>query len=187
MKLTNIVKNLLIINIIAFALTAIIGDSIFLNFAAWSPLSANFGVYQMITYMFLHGGPTHIIFNMLGLIVFGPTCERYLGSVNFLNFYLISGVISALAHFIMNIHSEIPLVGASGAIYGVLFLFIMSNPSENLYLFFIPIGIKAKYLGTAILAYEIVSGFVSHDNVAHFGHVGGALAGISMFFISREK
>ncbi len=73
MKLTNIVKNLLIINIIAFALTAIIRDSIFLNFAAWSPLSANFGVYQMITYMFLHGGPTHIIFNMLGLIVFGPT------------------------------------------------------------------------------------------------------------------
>ncbi len=79
------------------------------------------------------------------------------------------------------------LVLSTNAIYGVLFLFIMSNPRENLYLFFIPIGIKAKYFGSAILAYEIVSGFVSHDNVAHFGHVGGALAGIFMFFIYRRK
>jgi len=82
---------------------------------------------------------------------------------------------------------DVPMVGASGAVWGIIVLFTLLNPNQKMYLFLIPIGIKAKYLVAVIFAYEMYSGFSGGGNVAHFGHVGGALVGAIIFFLHKFK
>ena len=181
---TPIIKKIFWANILAFIFTLLFSDFTILNFALWS--GEEFRPWQFITHQFLHGGFMHIIFNMLALISIGPSCEEFLGERKFPYFYLICGFGAALLHMSL-INSNVPMVGASGALFGLLTLFSLINPNDKLYLFFIPIGIKAKYLVTGLIILEIFLGIYSKgDGVGHWAHVGGALTGLLLFFVNKN-
>lgn len=144
-----------------------------------------FMLHQLITHQFLHGGILHLAFNMFALISIGPQVEDHLGQKRFIIFYLLCGLGAAFLHMFM-IKSSIPMVGASGAIYGVLLMFAILSPEQKLYFFGI-LGMKAKYLVSILFAIEIVCGFLlKGDGVGHFAHVGGGLTGILLYFINKK-
>lgn len=216
-----VVKNLLIINIICF-----IGANLFnletanRMFGVYYPDSPFFRIWQVISYMFMHGGFTHIFFNMFALFMFGPVLEQIMGSKRFLNFYLITGLGALVLQFAVqavevyqiagtvnpgkwleynmlentvrsnhpNLNQDsfyrllsiynIPMVGASGAIYGLLAAFGLLFPNTSLYLMFIPYPVKAKYFIPILIGIDLVLGVTrAGTSVAHFAHVGGALFG----------
>ena len=216
-----VVKNLLIINILCFL------PSLFYsrNFAdpGFDPVATNFGVYyfasplfkpwQLVTYMFLHGGWAHIIFNMFALYSFGTAIEYTMGSKRFFNFYFICGFGAIALQMLVQaieVHGvtgsitlanpqldasylqygqaaaaklygtyHVPMVGASGAIFGLLIAFGMIYPNAELMIMFIPVPVKAKYIIPVYVLLELslrVAQF-SGDSVAHFAHLGGAIIG----------
>jgi membrane associated rhomboid family serine protease len=212
-----VVKNLLIINIICFIPFVILseaayGNQIIEHFGVFYFNSALFRPWQIITYMFLHGGWAHIFFNMFALFSFGPIVEYSIGSKKFFNFYFICGIgaiafqmlvqafeVHAITGGITISHPELeasfvqfgehaqklfdiyntPVVGASGAIFGLLIAFGMLYPNMELMIMFIPVPIKAKYIIPVYVLVELSLGIgqFGGDNVAHFAHLGGALLG----------
>ena len=187
---TPLIKRIFYINVAAFILTLILASiniSVFHYFAQWSYKGDNFYPWQLITHQFLHGGFIHIIFNMLALLSIGPHVEKYLGENKFLPFYLICGVGSAMLHMTLTSNLNIPMVGASGAIFGLLACFSIIHPNEKVYAFFIPVGIKAKYLIGALIMLEIILGLLSKsDGIGHWAHVGGALTGILLYLFNKK-
>jgi membrane associated rhomboid family serine protease len=188
---TKAVKTILFINLIAFLITIIFPGFIFLNFAMYNPsVSSNFTLWQLISYQFLHVGLSHILFNMLALLTFGPEIEEIYGQKKFYIYYLICGVSSALLHCLMT-KSGSPLVGASGSVFGILAMWGLYFPNRKINLFFIPIDIKVKYLVSILIISEVIMGFItlffSSDKVSHFGHIGGALAGLVIFLATKSK
>ena len=145
-------------------------------FALW-PLGAGFAFWQLFSYMFIHAGFTHILFNMLALWMFGMELEHVMGSKKFLIFYLLCGLGGGIANLVIApmFTSVGPTVGASGAVYGVLLAFGMLFPERPIYIYFL-LPIKAKYFVVMYMAFEIFS-IGSMDGVAHFAHLGGALVG----------
>ena len=142
-----IVKKLFYANIIMFILT-LIGQNILglpvMNYMALFPIdSPNFSFYQFITSMFMHAGLAHLFFNMLALISFGPDVENQLGEKKFLLFYLIMGLGASIAQLSL---SHGAMIGASGAIFGLLVYFTLYNPEAKLSLFLLPIFVKAKHM-----------------------------------------
>ncbi len=143
-------------------------------------------LWQLITYMFLHGSLLHLLFNLFTLWMFGSDVERSLGEKRFLGFYLITGICAALFHLFFNAQSTNPVLGASGAIYGVLVAFALLYPEREitLLLFFIlPVHLKAKYLAAIFMAISLIAGIQSQitgaaEGVAHLAHLGGGLAGL---------
>ena len=124
------VKNLLIVNIIVFLGTEFIGDPMYQWFALFPVNSPLFRWWQPITHMFMHGSFAHIFFNMWSLIVFGPVLERMWGSKKFLLYYFVCGLGAAICHELVLYYFQpgmlnVPTVGASGAIYGLLLGFGM--------------------------------------------------------------
>jgi membrane associated rhomboid family serine protease len=177
-KIPTITKNILIINAIAFLATSVLDkDWIISTFGLYSVYSPNFHYVQFLTHMFLHGGFFHIFLNMIVFMSFAPYCELKLGPKKFLAFYLISGFIGAMLNMI-TVSPDGLLIGASGAVFGVLFLYVLNNLEENLYLYLI-FPMKAKYVALIILFWEIYAGFFQNDNIAHFAHIGGAFVGIT--------
>ncbi len=215
-----VVKNLLIINIICFVGSALIFPGANRLFGVYYPDSPFFKIWQIITYMFMHGGFTHIFFNMFALFMFGPVLEQVLGSKRFLNYYLITGLGAlvlqfgvqavevyqvagtALAHdwlrfdlvagMVQGNHPDLtqesfeklvsvyntPMVGASGAIYGLLIAFGYLFPNTPLMLIFLPVPIKAKYFIPVMILIELFLGVSrTGSSIAHFAHIGGALFG----------
>ena len=144
-----------------------------------------FRVWQPFTYMFMHGGWEHIIFNMFTLWMFGRFIEMDLGSRRFLTYYLVcgvgAGVIQMLACWATGAPLNVPTVGASGAIYGLLLAFAMLPPNDIIRPLIPPIPMKAKWAVLVFCAIELFLGIrgeiFSADNVAHFAHLGGALFG----------
>lgn len=183
----GVVRHLIIINVLAFlASNILLGDMTrdrlgMMEFAAWPPSSGLFQPYQTLTFMFLHGGFWHLAFNMLMLWMFGSAVEMVWGPKRFLFFYLFCGVGSLVYHFFIQSYLQEqngPLLGASGAIYGVLIAFAYLFPDRELQLIFPPIAIKAKYLALGLLALDIFRGFGgSQSQTAHFAHAGGAFFG----------
>ena len=130
--------------------------------------------WTLVTYMFLHGGFTHILFNMLMLFFFGPRLEERLGSRTFIWFYLACGVGGALLSFMTPFSA---IVGASGAIYGVVIGFARYWPREDIYIWGI-LPIQARMLAIFMVALSLFAGFTgAQDGIAHFAHLGGLLAG----------
>lgn len=181
--------------------------------------SPNFKIWQPITYMFMHGNITHIFFNMFALYSFGSILEAHWGGKRFINFYLITGLgalalqwgvqafevyqltgssIHDLATLTVQNESDLrtlqqiyfgPMVGASGAIFGLLVAFAMLYPNLEMYIMFIPVPVKAKYIIPVYIVIELSLGVakIQGDSVAHFAHLGGALIGFILVKIWRNK
>ncbi|MFB6306497.1 MAG: rhomboid family intramembrane serine protease [Flavobacteriales bacterium] len=182
------------------------------NFALFYFDSPHFEPYQIVTHMFMHGGLGHIFFNMFALVMFGTVLEKVWGPKRFLKFYLITGLGAVLLHQgmqaydvfqatgsitvdnpgrqVMSFNSmdtvsmtyNVPTLGASGAIFGLLVGFGVLFPNTELMLIFLPIPIKAKYFIPFLILIELYLGIqkFSWDNMAHFAHLGGALFGYIM-------
>jgi len=156
----------------------------------------------LLTSLFLHGGLIHLIGNMLYLWIFGNNIEDALGHVPFVLFYLLCGVAASLTHIILNISSDVPVMGASGAISGVLGAYLVLYPRARVLaavpiLFFIRIvRVPAAFLLIVWIALQVVSGLPSlltdaggGTGVAWFAHIGGFLAGIVLLplFLLRRR
>lgn len=177
-RLTPVVRNLIIITVIVFIFQLITKDVLTQFLALYNQESGYFRPYQLFTYMFAHGGFTHIFFNMLSLAFMGPILESFWGQKKFLLFYLITGIGAAL--FSMGIDLIMgggagSMLGASGAIYGLLMAFGMIFPNMEVQLLIPPIPIKAKYL--VFLLGGLTFLMDRSGSVAHFAHLGGVVVG----------
>ena len=176
-----VVKNLIIINVLVYMATALlpVGNEIIRFCALWFGASpfGEFHSYQFVTYMFLHASVEHIFFNM-----FGRTLEYELGSKRFLIYYMVCGVGAALiqlATAYLTGEMPIQLVGASGAVMGLLLAFGVMHPNAVIMLLIPPIPMKAKWFVVIYGVIELFLGWTGFGgNVAHFAHVGGMLWGL---------
>tara|TARA_Y100000589_G_scaffold312072_1_gene332031 strand:+ start:880 stop:1506 length:627 start_codon:yes stop_codon:yes gene_type:complete len=190
-RMTPVVKNLVIINVLVFlAQSAMPGLEPLLM--GHYPLGANFEPWQVITHMFMHGSFTHIFFNMFALVVFGSALERAWGSKRFLQYYMLCGIgaffmyEATVGYEVFQLIDQISydgiagrVVGASGCVYGLLLGFGMLFPNTELILLFPPIPIKAKYF---VIIYGLIELSLAMsnspgDNVAHVAHLGGMVFG----------
>jgi membrane associated rhomboid family serine protease len=200
-----VVQNLLIANVVMWLVTwmamqmsaggPLVGvlNSLML-FPAESPM---FRPWQPFTYMFMHGGWDPVIFNMFTLWMFGRFIEMDMGSRRFLIYYLICGVGAGLIQLavgaITGAPLNVPTVGASGAIYGLLLAFAMLHPNDIIMPLIPPIPMKAKWAVLVFCGIELFLGIrgsiFSADNVAHFAHLGGALFGFLLlwWWLRRRK
>lgn len=197
--LPPITRALLIANVAVFLLQMVLGDSstfaLTQHFALWpwgddisgqiadgSVIVAGFRPWQIVTYAFMHGSITHLLFNMLALFMFGGTIERTFGRNEYLLYYFVCLVVAALAQLLV-VHfftpdKMFPTVGASGAIFGLLLAFGMMYPHEKVMLMFLPIPMPAWLFVTAYAVIELFLGVTgTQAGVAHFAHLGGMLGG----------
>jgi membrane associated rhomboid family serine protease len=212
-RIPTVTKYLLIINIAFFVLQNMF-PAIDQNLALHFFKSPDFQPYQIITHMFMHGSFTHLLFNMYALFMFGQAIEMRLGDKKFLTYYVLTGFGAVILHTAVqylemsDIMTELEkaftsnqinfskyttyynrifprMVGASGALFGILAAYAFFYPNQEMYIMFVPVPIKSKYLLGAYAAYELYRGVqnASGDNIAHFAHLGGALFG---FIILRE-
>ena len=135
--------------------------------------------WTIVTYMFLHGGFTHILFNMLGLYFFGPRVEQRIGSERFFVLYMISGITGALLSFYSPM---VAIVGASGAVYGVMLAFARFWPRDQIFIWGI-IPVEVRWL---VLIYTVVSLMGWGSGIAHFAHLGGFL-GAFLYLLWLER
>lgn len=173
------VKHLLIINGLCFLAlnTPQIGELLFQFGALWPIGSGRFEVWQLVSYMFLHAGFSHIFFNLFALWMFGQSIENYWGTQRFTVYYFLTGIGAALLHMLVG-GGGAPTLGASGAVYGILLAFGMMFPERRIMLLFPPIPLKAKYFVAIFGAIELISGFMrTNSGVAHFAHLGGMIVG----------
>ena len=256
-QLTPAAKNILIINGIIFILSDFVGlrSYIIESFGMRYFHSENFQPYQILTYMWVHGGFGHLFSNMFSVLIFAPILERVWGSKKFLIYYLATGIGAgilysginyyenysfevkvksyeqnpspesfrklvlnnsseyynqlydfidsyeqnpsnsndnlsiAYANDLLKVKSDIPMVGASGAVFGILLAFAMLFPNMELMLLFFPIPVKAKYVVLVYGIYELWSEInrMPGDNVAHFAHLGGMLIGYLILKYWKRK
>lgn len=196
------VRVLLILNVVAYILDTLLevafGIQLKALFAYFYVGSPYFQIWQPFTYMFMHGGFMHLFFNMFALWMFGRIMEQVWGSKKFLLYYLVCGLgavaVYTLAQTMGLISTRGCMLGASGAIYGVLLAFGMTFPNERLFIIPIPVPIKAKYLIGAYVLIELFEGFnasgnsvAASDGVAHFAHLGGMLVGLLLILYWRRR
>ena len=256
-QLTPAAKNILIINGIIFILSDFVGlrSYIIESFGMRYFHSENFQPYQILTYMWVHGGFGHLFSNMFSVLIFAPILEKVWGSKKFLIYYLATGIGAgilysginyyenysfevkvksyeqnpspesfrklvlnnsseyynqlydfidsyeqnpsnsndnlsiAYANDLLKVKSDVPMVGASGAVFGILLAFAMLFPNMELMLLFLPIPVKAKYLVLVYGIYELWSEInrMPGDNVAHFAHLGGMLIGYLILKYWKRK
>ena len=150
-------------------------------------------VHTLFTHMFVHGNFFHILINMLIFLSFAPQCEQKMGRLRFLSFYSLSGVLASIFYFLFNRASEIPVVGASGAIFGVLAAFIAFFPDKDVHLCvgFTPhkipaiVGITLIFLIETVFA--MISTLIRYSNVAHLAHIGGFLGGLILLALMYPR
>ena len=182
-NIPTITKNLLIINILVY-LATIVMELRGVDIAFYGGLhyygSPFFHLYQFITYQFLHGSFQHLFFNMFALWMFGCVIERVWGPKKFLFYYLVCGIGAGLSQELvqMLMGSYSLTIGASGAVYGILLAFGMTFPNERIFIFPLPVPIKAKWFVCIYAGIELFSALGSAgDGVAHMAHLGGMLFG----------
>jgi membrane associated rhomboid family serine protease len=212
-RITPIVKQLLIANVAIFVLSQLAQQFFYSNFAFFNPIlpnseqlmNPNFKPWQVLTYMFMHGSVGHLFSNMFGLFIFGSTLESFMGSKKFLMYYIITGIGAAVLNSMLNTYemsqllsdsqpywrqAMTPMVGASGAIFGILVAFGVLFPNVELMLLFFPVPIKAKYFVILYGLYELYAGTAGiQQGVAHFAHIGGLITGLVLlkFFGFDER
>lgn len=214
-NLPTVTKNLLIINLLCFLGTIVarrygidVENMLGLHFF----LASDFNLAQFFTYMFMHANFSHIFFNMFAVWMFGRVLEQVWGPKRFLTYYMVCGIGAGLIQelvqfteyfFIWSNYdsvntglSVIPMseflnslttVGASGAVYGVLLAFGMLFPNSPMFVFPIPVPIKAKYFVIGYAVIELFLGLGGSDGVAHFAHLGGMLFGLILILYWKKK
>ena len=194
-----VVMNLMIANVVLWLAVVLLPRAIGDGMTAWLALfpvgSPWFHAWQPVTYMFMHGSWEHIIFNMFTLWMFGRFIEYDLGSKRFLLYYMVCGVGAGLIQILVcrltGTPLNVPTVGASGAIYGLLLAFGMLHPNDIIMPLIPPIPMKAKWAVLVFCAIELLLGIrgslFSADNVAHFAHLGGALFGFLMILWWKKQ
>jgi membrane associated rhomboid family serine protease len=190
-NLPPVTKALLIANALVFLLQQALGDVAFAPFMLW-PLGSSdpsvpgvgFGAWQLLTYGFLHGGWSHILFNMLALFMFGAPLEYTWGQKRYLSYYVVCMVGAGLcqlavgAWMMANGSGGYPTIGASGAIFGLLLAYGMLFPNQRVMLLIPPIPMKARTLVIVYGLFELFVGFTGlQPGIAHFAHLGGMLFG----------
>jgi membrane associated rhomboid family serine protease len=192
LRFTPVVKNLIIINTVIFLLQVIFpGLHVTEYLSLWNIRTEFFKPYQLFTYMFVHSpaGFGHIFFNMLTLFFIGPILENFWGPKRFLMFYIIcgigAGVFNVLIDLFFGAGTFSIMLGASGAIYGVLMGFGMLFPNMEIMLLIPPIPIKAKYL--VFLLGGITFLLDRSGSVAHFAHLGGVIVAFILIRIWGTK
>lgn len=256
-NITPVVQNLLLINILVFVLASFVFPVLDEWFALYNIQSAYFKPFQFLTYMFMHADFWHLFSNMLGLLVFGPLLEQFLGPKKLFTLWMVCGVGAGVLYTgyslyeyknmeekvlafegnpdpeyfnklvlenrsffspevfdfvdqysrnpqdpmfieraektleaILKLHANAPMVGASGALFGVLIAFGMLFPNTQLFLLFPPMPVKAKYLVGAYALYTVYNVLLnsSTDNVAHFAHLSGLVIGaVLVYYWKKDK
>ncbi len=177
-----VVQKLIIINVIMFLATSASPRLVF--YLGLLPFAVTYGhwYWQFLTYMFLHGGFFHILFNMYALLLFGSEVEGAMGSKSFLRFYMTCGIGAGIITYLFGINVRIPTIGASGAIFGILVAYGMMFPNRVILAFFI-IPMKAWqfviFFGLIELFASVSSavGRTSGGGIAHNAHLGGLAIG----------
>ncbi|HMM03211.1 MAG: rhomboid family intramembrane serine protease [Prevotella sp.] len=228
-----VTRNLLIINVLAYFATVMLKDVVNLNnyLSLHYVTSSLFMPHQIITYMFMHGGISHLFFNMFAVFMFGRVLETVWGPKKFFVYYIITGIGAAALQMIVtyfrlqSLEATLPaevistvynegaaiiaqglnytnplygdlngllngaMLGASGAVFGILVAFGMLFPNAELMLLFPPIPIKAKWFVIGYGVIELSLGVVDRvgDNVAHFAHLGGLITGLIILLYWRKK
>ena len=198
--ITDVVKNLIIINVVVFIVVQLIPEQYSNLLALYPPtVSEYFRPHQLVTHMFIHANITHLLFNMLGLFFLGPIVEQSIGPKKFLTLYFISGIGAMLTHIAVAyapyllgggepLYNMFPVVGASGAVYGVVIGMAYLYPNMRLMLLFPPIPIRAKYMALALIVLGLFLGVTGRQaGVAHFAHLGGALFGFLTLFYWKKR
>lgn len=235
-SLPDIVKQLIIINVLFFLGSMSLGNAAYDLLALHYPQNPKFAPWQVVTHMFMHGSINHILFNMFGLWMFGGTLAQMWGRNKFLFFYLSTGLGAAALQLGINYFQistvveqlveagysatvltetlqsgqyntawsnvisqaelsqlltsfNMSMVGASGALYGILVAFAFLFPNTELMIIFLPIPIKAKYFVPILLASDLFFGFSSYSlgPIAHFAHLGGAVTGFIMMWYWKKQ
>ncbi len=217
-RIPKITKYLLAINIVAYFVTALLARAMDLNglFGLHFFMAPDFHIFQLFTYMFMHGGFAHLFFNMFALWMFGCVVEDVWGGKRFIFYYILCGVGAGLfqemaqfGEFLMVCSDQIPdfqfsdiaiiaensadtlnrwtTVGASGAIYAILLAFGMLFPEQRIFIFPLPIPIKAKWFVMIYAAIELFSALgTASDGVAHVAHLGGMVFGYALIRYWRK-
>src|SRR6266702_5563748 len=178
--MTPWVRRLFVANLVVFLFQmTIFVDPRFLATFGFVPLRALAQPWTFVTYMFLHGGPLHLAFNLLALFVFGPDVEERMGGRPFLAYYLLCGLGgAALSLALVQVRHVDLVLGASAAVYGVMLAFAWAWPNQPIYVFPFPAPIAAKWLVTFAVAISLVLGlFAVSNGVAHLAHLGGFATG----------
>lgn len=243
-KSTGVTTGIIGVTVLVFLVSTQLGmtERIYDLLALWFPKNEKFRLWQPVSTIFMHGGFTHLLFNMYALWAFGTPLADIWGAHRFLFFYLVSGIGASLIYLLVNyftfnkavdalrgagisaeniqafltadrpsyqfIPSEvsplsadelveffstynIPAVGASGAIYGVLVAFGMLYPNAKLALIFFPVPIAAKYFIPVLIGLDLFSGVtgisIFGGGIAHFAHVGGALIGFLLMIYWKGR
>ncbi len=143
----------------------------------------------LVTSMFLHGGWEHLLGNMIYLWVFGDDIEEALGRARFIVFYLFSGIFAALAFIAFNVRSTTPLIGASGAISGVLAAYLMIRPCAKVSVLVLRIVVRLRAFWVigfwVVLQVFLFANAGADDNVAYLAHLGGAVAGAALLLLMK--
>ncbi|MGI5910363.1 MAG: rhomboid family intramembrane serine protease [Sphaerochaetaceae bacterium] len=174
---THVTETLIIINVLVFLLTEFIYPRSVYYLAMIPSFVLHGYVWQLFTYMFVHGGFSHILFNMLGLYIFGSMVERRIGSKEFLLFYLLTGTLSGVFSFVAYLlaGTNVVLLGASGALYAVMLLFSVLYPYAVVYVFGV-LPIRAPLLVVIYFLFELFSQMSgANGGVSHLTHLGGLL------------
>lgn len=211
----TVTKNLIIINVLVFFGTLVaqrygidLTNYLGLHFF----LASDFNPAQLITYMFMHGGFSHLFFNMFAVFMFAPILEQTWGPRRFLFYFILCGIGAGLiqegVQYIQYITeyaqytqfnvgrivsqgeflNMLTTVGASGAVYAILLAFGMLFPNNRMFIFPLPFPIKAKYFVAGYALIELYSGVAnSADNIAHFAHLGGMIFGLILILYWRKK
>jgi membrane associated rhomboid family serine protease len=170
-------------NIAVFMLQVIVRG--FTDIFALTPAMAFGGAWwQFFTYMFLHGGPTHLFLNMFFLFIFGDVMEHALGDTRYITLYVVSGLGSALIYIALMGATSVPMLGASGAVFGILAAYGFMFPRNKIWVpipFIIPLPAFTVVILLAIL--EFVLGFLGLEpGIANFGHFGGIVTGLLLTY-----
>jgi membrane associated rhomboid family serine protease len=188
-------RALILVNVVVFCLQQLTGgpyvSPINALFGLWPPQasSADFHLWQLLTYGFLHGSWIHLFLNMFGLFMFGAQLERWVGARRFLIYYLLCVIGAALMHLIVVSalgRPPSPMVGASGGIFGLLLAFGMAFPTRRIFLIFPPMILPAWLFVTLYGIFELVMGVTqTASGVAHFAHLGGMVTGFAIIRYRR--
>jgi len=202
-RITEVVKQLLILNILLFVASNFMPPAIRNALPIYYPMSDFFRPWQLVTHMFMHANFSHLLFNMFGLFMFGTALESRWGPKRFLIFYLATGI-GALALYMLvwyfqmsalepNVYEAVlrrgdRMLGASGAIFGLLAGYGMLYPENKIMLLIPPIPIKAKYFVLIYGAIELFMGMSNvNSGVAHFAHLGGAIFGALLVYHWKQQ